>query len=940
MSGHEKTRAVVLTAIMVISVFGMGFAFAGGAAASDIDRNDSASGTVDQGADNVEVLDFSLTSEDQVLDSDRVNTGDDGDVEPGDELESLDPGNYSYVDDNGNQQYEADETLLYDGNGTAVADDEFNNQDEVIQYTDGAFRPYQFGGNKFFVDVNDDTGDRGTYTGEDFSDDGNVSREAILNIEGDEEIDGDTNVLTTGQANVTEFNTSGVEDTLSIYDQDNNENGDVYEPEDNDFIFINGNDDVDYEQSEDTILVGDDPGGDVSANVYEVEGTELNDELAYLDFSQNGEYDFTEDDGGEPVVFTDDNDLDTGDALPNDAEFLAPSEDIAENYYEQYDEESGTFEEGADDDDGDAEVDDTGLQGLDTSDTLFLDDGGPDQSYSGEDGEDEDVVDNDLQDANVLVDGEQDNFKGEDIGPNADDDGTPSENFEDAVIRGQNDQGDAGGFFGAYETGLNLYTEPDGDNFEELVLVNEVDDDVNEDSSVDAPGPEESGADDEDTVYYGDAMVDLTVTNTGSAENNEDIAGATLYRETDGESGLTSGDTLVKASTFEQNDLVFGAPGQYLFDNLDQVYGNGTTGDSARFYVGADVQGNADEGDTLQFAIPQFRDGQTAYRFDSQTIVGSSSTASDTGLFLESEEAFSTGPVTNINGEVYRQDYYEGSGGGQDRDTGPGPIVTGQTVTIGAEGGSGGGDSGDNEHTLQITGTDDYTPYWLRVPGQITDTTDITSEDDVSSDSASGAVGPGSDSYTFTGDPADLQLYVPTGATVEIDGTQVNPDNYESQVSFVGDGDYSSYNFEVKNGQITGSSGLTDEDNIDQSDDSASGAVASGSDSYTFTGSFEGVDIDGGADLTINGEDADLSAFYNTLRFEGQGSYATYDFTVSGEIENTAGVTGEDSVSENGADGAIKGGSDVYVYSGTLDSLNTDGNVVVEDENGDEVSDT
>ena len=67
-------------------------------------------------------------------------------------------------------------------------------------------------------------------------------------------------------------------------------------------------------------------------------------------------------------------------------------------------------------------------------------------------------------------------------------------------------------------------------------------------------------------------------------------------------------------------------------------------------------------------------------------------------------------------------------------------------------------------------------------------------------------------------------------------------------------------------------------------------------------------------------------------------SLAIYDFSVSGEIENTAGVTGEDSVSQNGADGAIKGGSDVYVYSGTLDNLEVNGDIVI-DRNGEVISD-
>ena len=1080
---REQGRAVVLTAIMVVSVFAMGFAFAGGAAASDVDRNASDGGAVEEGAQQVEVLDFNLTSEDRVLDSQRPNTGNDGDVEPGDDLTPLAPGEYSYIDDNNDEDYDADETLIYDGNGSgqnnnARANDEFDEQSEVIRYTDGAFRPYFFerGDDLFFTDVNNGYGDRGTYTGEegDYDNDQNVQHEAILRVptvdpNGVRQINQETNPITTGQANLTAFPT-GVDDSNGkayIHDADGSsvspESVD-YEPDEGDFIFVAGDGDQQYDAgSDDTVVAGPVPPGDES-NTQSLAGSQIGDRLFFLDFRQNGEFDANEGDGSEPLVLlTEDENIgntDTGDALPNTARFLNPADGgsqgdggIGDNYYEQYDDfdQSGPdndgeeFEEGADDRDGDPTVKHVGLQSMSSTDTLFLDDEAPDQDpdYTGEDGEDEDVVENDLTSSYPLVDGSQENFKNEDLGPDYGDGFT----LDDAVIRGQT--------LPNSQSGLDLFEERDQvkddepDGFEELVLLNERNDGVFEGSAAFNPGPGNQA-----DPTYGDAMVDLTVANTGTATDNDDIAAATLYRETDGNSELSAGDTKVSGSNFQQNDLIAGAPGQYVFQNLDQLYGGESTDDSQQFYVGVNLQEEADG--TLQFAIPKYRDGQTPYAFDSQLFPGSSLTATDTGLFLESGEAFSTGPFTDSDGNNPSPNYYDlgaagssiplpGPGGQGSGLVGPGPIVTEQELTIadseappapgeitasdqdfgsvnvgdsttrtvsvlnnggqsvdvdsasvsGADAGafavtSGGapfslapgesreitvefapgtegdksadldistanansetvalsgtaetdGGDGDNEHTLQILGTNAYTPYWLRVPGQITDTTDITSEDTVSGDSANGAVGPGADSYTFTGDPADLQLYVPPTATVEIDGTQVNPDDYESQVSFVGDGDFSSYNFEVKNGEITDNSGLTGEDNIDQSDDAVSGAVAGGSDSYTITGSFEGVDIDGGANLMINGHDADLSTFYSTLRFEGQGSLATYDFSVSGEIENTAGVTGEDTVSQNGADGAIRGGSDVYVYSGTLDSLTTNGNVVVEDENGDEVSDT
>src|SRR5699024_1205968 len=240
------------------------------------------------------------------------------------------------------------------------------------------------------------------------------------------------------------------------------------------------------------------------------------------------------------------------------------------------------------------------------------------------------------------------------------------------------------------------------------------------------------------------------------------------------------------------------------------------------------------------------------------------------------------------------------------------------------------------ENTLTIHGSGTRSFYALRVGGDITGSTGLTNEDSVSGASASGAVGGGSDTYTFSG---DLQnLYVAEGATVTLNGEQINPDDYESVLHVEGTGEYSSYDFTVQDGAITSTDGLTFEDSV--SGASASGAVAGGSDGYTFTGTFKGLDIDGDAHLVLNGMEVSPSVFYNTITFEGTGSLTTYEFTVNGEIQHSMGITNEDSVSESHATGAVRDGADTYVYSGIITDLSysTDNSKTTVMRNGERIS--
>lgn len=970
---REQGRAIILAAIMVISVGAMSVAFAGGGAASDVDRGDTPGGDVEQG-NTTEVLDFTLTSEDQVLDTRLDGIGNDGDVEPGDNLAPVDPQNYSYVDDNGNQKYEADETLIKDGQGVAADDnDEFDNQTEVIKYEEGAFRPYLFENNTFFTDVDNERGDRGSYTGENFSDPANITREAILRNpadDDDQQIDGETEPITTGQANLTNFASSST--SLSIRDADGTENGVDFGNDPDDFLYVNGDDNVDYDGTDDTIVVGDEPGGDISSNTREVSGTDLESQLFFLDFSQDGTYDANTDDGGEPVVLVGPNADETGDALPNGATILAPGEEIGGNYYEQFNSSDGSFEEGSDSTDTDGSVQDAGLQNLndlgedDTTDRLFLDDEGPDADYAGEDGEDEDVVEDDLSASNVLVDGDLDNFKGEDIGPDANDNGNFQED-DDAVIRGQ---GAAIG--GEDDAGLDLFEEDnpgDTDSFTELVLVNEVADCVNEGSDAYQPGPAGPSSNDNNCddggsdVKYGDALVDLTVANTGTASHNGDFSGAVLYRDDDGTPGPSSGDTLVEGTTFEQNDLVAFSTGQFVFDDVNQVYGNGTTGDSASFYVTTKVQENADEGDTIQFAIPQFRDNFVDHQFDERI-------QSDTGLFLESHESYSTGPITNLDGDIQRPDDYFPPASDYEGDSeaeGPAPIVADSSQTIVAadgtepEPGEIRAPSSQSFGSVDVGNTETRSISVLNDGGSdvTVDSTTISGADAgdfaVTSGGAPFSLAPGESKEVTVEFAPDTEgdksasldvstenansVSVALSGTAETDGGNEDPVDGKT-LTIEGTGPETDYKISVTDDlEKSDASSINANDEINRGY-AANGEVGTGSDSYTFSGTLETIKVDvDDANVYVNGNELTNEEINNkpdrVIEFQGTGPRANYDFATNGDeaiqktTANNANINNNDDTYRTTGYGVTGDFRDAFGFDGSLQTIDAPDSVEV-----------
>jgi hypothetical protein len=152
----------------------------------------------------------------------------------------------------------------------------------------------------------------------------------------------------------------------------------------------------------------------------------------------------------------------------------------------------------------------------------------------------------------------------------------------------------------------------------------------------------------------------------------------------------------------------------------------------------------------------------------------------------------------------------------------PNDIIRGKTAT--GQGGSGGRDSytfsgqilafdlnGDAtaylngekidpdrypNHVLTIGGDGSRTDYAFTVSGEVTGGSSLTDEDSVSGSSVTGAVWSGTDSYAFSG--GILTLDVDSGATVFLDGEQVNPDQFSGNVLAIdGDGSRTEYAFSV-----------------------------------------------------------------------------------------------------------------------------------------------
>ncbi|WP_254538911.1 right-handed parallel beta-helix repeat-containing protein [Halomarina litorea] len=165
----------------------------------------------------------------------------------------------------------------------------------------------------------------------------------------------------------------------------------------------------------------------------------------------------------------------------------------------------------------------------------------------------------------------------------------------------------------------------------------------------------------------------------------------------------------------------------------------------------------------------------------------------------------------------------------------------------------------------------------------------------------------------------------------------------ERVLTIAGDGTLSEYTFTV-DGSVRDNpekGPLAGPDQISGS--TASGAVASGDDSFLVEGQVTEFSLDGSAGVLLDGEavaPGDLPALTappepateHVLEFVGTGVRAAYEVTVSGTLEHNrehGTVDTQDSISGDTATGVVLEGTDAYTFTGEISSLSLDADATV-----------
>jgi hypothetical protein len=250
----------------------------------------------------------------------------------------------------------------------------------------------------------------------------------------------------------------------------------------------------------------------------------------------------------------------------------------------------------------------------------------------------------------------------------------------------------------------------------------------------------------------------------------------------------------------------------------------------------------------------------------------------------------------------------------------------------------------EDAHTLAVKGTGSTSNYQITVTGELTahpDRDDVEEWDSIDGSGVSGYVTDDGDvdTYAFTGEVDTLE---PDGAAVFVDGDRIDDGAPPERrtVAFHGTGSSANYTVTVS-GELSAhpeSDDLQPWDSIDGS--SASGWVTyeDNTDTYAFTGEITDLDPDG-AVVFVDGERVeagDSEPQQHTLTFEGTGSSANYQVTVSGELSADSerdNLQPWDDLTESSASGWVtyEDNADSYTFTGEITDLDPDGAAVYVD---------
>ena len=164
------------------------------------------------------------------------------------------------------------------------------------------------------------------------------------------------------------------------------------------------------------------------------------------------------------------------------------------------------------------------------------------------------------------------------------------------------------------------------------------------------------------------------------------------------------------------------------------------------------------------------------------------------------------------------------------------------------------------------------------------------------------------------------------------------PEDDENTLTIVGQGERASYTFSTSSSDLQKST--ANSANINANDEVRRGYVGAGqvgisNDSYTFNGSLETFGVSGNADVYLNGElinEQVEEQRNNVIEIAGTGERTNYDFASTNgnsrlekTSSNNANVNGVDEIFRTTANGQAGISKDAYGFNGAIDSLDLNG---------------
>ncbi|MFD1513820.1 right-handed parallel beta-helix repeat-containing protein [Halomarina rubra] len=228
--------------------------------------------------------------------------------------------------------------------------------------------------------------------------------------------------------------------------------------------------------------------------------------------------------------------------------------------------------------------------------------------------------------------------------------------------------------------------------------------------------------------------------------------------------------------------------------------------------------------------------------------------------------------------------------------------------------------------TLRLT-ADTVSPYEFTVGGDVEFDPGYGTEDRIDGSTVRGVLAGGTDAYRFTG---DLTSFTVSGdATVTLDGQRVDTSALGGGSSGSTDDSGSADDSEESSESDSGSDQQSDGESSDESSGSNDGSsdsddTSSGDESSE---SSDSTDSSGESDEDVSGGSTDVG-LANVIVLESDAE-APYDLEVSGDIAYLPGYGRDDSVTESGANGALAGGADAYLFSGLVTAFDCEGDVSV-----------